>query len=800
MHQELRGPTRSSSERLKEKRYVAAGERAYVMGTADGGFPPLGTQIKGEMGGVWAHPIKLLAGYWFAIDGVWLPPARRFTSGTGYIQMTLPAFTGLQITRLEFVPDELPVVLIALTLHNLGSEQRRCGLSMQARSQLLAAYPWSNTTPSAETLNAADEARYNAARGMLVFTRPDKPWGVCVGALPQPTSGAPGALFWGSVEDDERASYSQQRFSSSGELRWDLVLAGDAEQTIWIAIAGSHTAVDEASEHMRAALKQANDLLSAKITERETLLAGARLMLPEPDLVVAYEWGKLNMADLRRTVSDLAVRDVREGKAYPPPIATLDEPSGIGDGYPDYPWFFGTGSGYIIFPLVIAGMWEAAMKHLRLLRDVSRAVNAGTGKVVHEVITDGSVYFGNNAAKGDINEIGLFASAVDLIWHWSGDDSFRDEMYDFIVDGMHYVTTDLDTDHDLWPEGLGIGERPGMGSEQLDVAVDTWWGLQALERMAASKGDHTKAAWARDTYERMHAAFDTDWWMPGESLYADSRCNGDDGVSRKEREKQGWTNVCQEADQRLQQRIWVMVKPMETPIAPAERAHTVLDRLESPDFSGEGGLFLVGAGGGADGKAQRKAWTVTSGAMAVAEATYGRLGEQQALRYMRAIAATLDLEMPGALPELAPSPDYDPFAPLVERMMLMQAWASYGIAWPIITHVLGIAPDVPGRTLVVVPQIPPSWPGLSVHDLRMGQGQVSVTTAREDQHYTTTVTAPLGFKLNIGQTLAMSQVVVAVELDGTPVPYTRLITRRGQEIQVETSTDSKRTLTVTIAQ
>src|SRR4051812_21296319 len=129
---------------------------------------------------------------------------------------------------------------------------------MQARSQLLAAYPWSNATPSAETLNAADEARYDEAGGMLVFTRPDKPWGAIVGALPQPTSGAPGALFWGPVEEDERAGYSQQRFSSAGELRWDLDLAGDAEQTIWIAIAGSHTAVDEASKHIESALKRAN--------------------------------------------------------------------------------------------------------------------------------------------------------------------------------------------------------------------------------------------------------------------------------------------------------------------------------------------------------------------------------------------------------------------------------------------------------------------------------------------------------------------------------------------------------------
>jgi hypothetical protein len=164
-----------------------------------------------------------------------------------------------------------------------------------------------------------------------------------------------------------------------------------------------------------------------------------------------------------------------------------------------------------------------------------------------------------------------------------------------------------------------------------------------------------------------------------------------------------------------------------------------------------------------------------------------------------AIAATLDLEMPGALSELAPSPDYDPYGPFTERMMLMQAWASYGIAWPIITHLLGILTNVPGHRLVVVPQLPPSWPGVSVNDLRVGQGAISVATVREAHRYTTNVEAPPGFKLIIGQTLSADQTVTAAELDGVAVPYTITTTRRGREIQVETSTDSKRTLIVTTA-
>ncbi|MEQ9229747.1 MAG: glycogen debranching protein, partial [Cyclobacteriaceae bacterium] len=43
--------------------FVAAGDRAYVVGHQDGSFPDLGWHVKDEMGGIWAHPIKLLDGY-----------------------------------------------------------------------------------------------------------------------------------------------------------------------------------------------------------------------------------------------------------------------------------------------------------------------------------------------------------------------------------------------------------------------------------------------------------------------------------------------------------------------------------------------------------------------------------------------------------------------------------------------------------------------------------------------------------------------------------------------------------------
>src|SRR6478736_1356148 len=76
----LGSPTRSSSENLSIKRYVAAGDRAYEVGTLDGAFPQIGWHVKGHMNGLWAPPIKLLDSYRFLINGQPFPNANKFIS------------------------------------------------------------------------------------------------------------------------------------------------------------------------------------------------------------------------------------------------------------------------------------------------------------------------------------------------------------------------------------------------------------------------------------------------------------------------------------------------------------------------------------------------------------------------------------------------------------------------------------------------------------------------------------------------------------------------------------------------
>lgn len=788
------GPTLSTDGELAEKRYVAAGDRAYVIGAEDGSFPPMGWHIRGEMGGVWAHPIKLLDGYWFALDGAWTLPAARFSSGAGYARFEFPEAGGLALTRTEFSPDGSPVVLVRLDVRNTAGAARDVELRMAVRSELMTAYGWGWTTPSALDSHDKDQGAYDEGAATLTFQDSSKPWSAVISAAPAPAGGEVGDTLWGPIPEEAQPDYLENGKGTGGELRWQLRAPAGEQVTVWIAIAGSPTSPDEAAGITRSALEDPGALLTTKIKGRLALLARTQVDLPDAALKAAFDWSKLNMADLRITVPDVQVRDVNEGEDYPAPLATLSI-SGIGAGFPDYPWLFGTDGAYTSFPLVASGQWDTAQAHLRSIRDVSRVLNGGTGKVVHEVVTDGSVYFGSNTAAGNTNETAQFAIAVDLLWRWSGDDAFRDEMLDFIQDGLETITSTLDEDNDGWSEGHGMVERSGMGSEKLDVAAYTREALRALERMATAKGHGATATWAKGKAEAMEAAFEAAWWMPDQSRYADSLCNAGDEVSPEEQETNGWTNVCEAPDTQLEQRHWINAAPMEVGLAAPEHAAATFEQLEAA--SGPCGLYHTSLGGGPDEKGELKCWTLPTSVLAVGEANYGRLRDNQALYYMRSIADLLHLEMPGALPEIAASPGYDPFDDFRERAMFMQAWSPYGVQWPVIHSFLGIDPDVPAKRLAIMPDVPEGWPGLSVRNLRVGTGVIAVAASRAGNAYTTTVDAPAGLTLTLGHTLPAEAEVVAVTLDEASVEWQAVDTPRGREVRVEVEAGVPHTLVVT---
>jgi hypothetical protein len=801
-------PTLSVSSNLANRRYVAAGDRAYDLGTEEGRYPAMGFHTRGEMGGIWTPPIKLLDGIWFGINGQWIGPATSFTSGFGNVQMALPT-TGtnrLSITRTDFAPDGRRAVEFGLTL--TASNSAPFTLDVDAHSELMSAYPWGFTTPDQTQFNLPDTASFNG--NQLVFEEKGTPpvanatfhdWAAVVGATGlTPASGTTGSAFRGpqdppvicpvgSQPDLYRCDDTAYGKGAGGELTYKLMLHAKTSMTVWFTVAGSDQGLAAAQSEFQAASADPASELQAKVASRLALDSQTQVSLPgDPMLAAAVTWSKQDMADLTQQADNLEIRPTEQGTVYPAPVGSLPSIRFEGAGFPDYPWMFATDQEYTMFALLAAGQFTTAKDGLRSLAAASDIANNRSGKVVHETVTDGSVYFGLNDEPGDIDETAKFPTAVANVWRWTGDSSFRDEMYDFSKRNMEYMVNLTTSDDDVWPDGSGNVEAAGLGEDKLDVAVYTIRGLLDLADMAASKGDTATVNFALSHAATMESQFQGAWWMPSIPQYADSL--GDP------------------ANSQLLQRWWIGVTPMEAELyqngveqpglALKADALQALALRETSCYSGTYGLYVEGGPGCDPGTFQghiQQAYTLNTGVMAVGLGNYGLLGPADQQRYTDDLAQ-LQLgsvaEQPGAMPEIGPSPDFaaNVTQPFNERSSLDQAWGTYGVLWPVVHQQLGVGPQLGHGLLEVLPSVPPSQPAVSGSNIRVGTGSIDVTATHSGNTWTTTVKSALACSLHIGATLPAGSTIQTVTLNGAPAAHQVRDTNAGRQVFVSTSCGS----------
>nr|MBA2534786.1 glycogen debranching protein [Rubrobacter sp.] len=338
--------------------------------------------------------------------------------------------------------------------------------------------------------------------------------------------------------------------------------------------------------------------------------------------------------------------------------------------------------------------------------------------------------------------------------------------------------------------------------------VYTIRGLYDLADMARSKGDKATANWAEDKARGMRNRFEAAWWFgrQGATQYADSL---DDPGNKQ-----------------VFQRHWIGVTPMDVDLIdgagrtiPGLASHphgkAAIAERELACYTDRFGMYHTGTGPTVEGvevtrpfcdshesevPAERNIFTLNTAIMAVGEGNYGRLGGDQQRHYTDA-NADLQLipdEQPGAMPEIAPSPDYGRSInkPFNERAMVLQAWGAYGTIWPVVHQQLGVRPDMGRDELTVVPQVPPGSPGLSGKNIRVGSGSVSVSADHDGSTYTTKVTTELEVGLTIGHTLPRRAKVGSVRLNGEITNYKVRTTHRGEEVLVAAPTTGGQTLVV----
>jgi hypothetical protein len=830
-------PELSETSRLQDRREIAAGTRAYSVGFEDGRFYANGWHITGEMGGVWTPPLKLVDGVWFGLDDQWVGPATTFTSGWGYTRYDLPDTAGLELERTDFVPDGRRGALFGLKVTNPGAA-RTTKLSVDAHSELMGHYPWGFTgvTPNASD-NLPDSGSFDGRH--LVFTddgplpgAPEHHYAALVGTALTPDSGTIGDQFWGPqpghrCTGTEPGAPAEPKPSqcddgpfgrgTGGELTYTVSLPAGGSTTVWLAVAGSDGGLAPARQELTRVLRDPDAQLAAKVASRQRLSRMTRLSLPGDPLVQdAIEWGKQNLADSTQSAEDLQIRWTDQGKQFPPPLGTVPKATWFAAGFPDYPWIFGTDGEYTAFAAVSVGQFEAAKAHLRALRDISDILNEGSGVVVHESVADGSIWFGHDSRRTnpdgsvsyDFNtdETVKFPSAVALLWRWTGDDRFRDDLYDFAVRNLRYVVRTLDADGDGWPEGLGNVERSGMGPEKLDNAVYFIRGLYDLADMARAKHDGATFAWARNLARRLQQRFDGTWWFEAAQQYADS--------------------LNEPGNQQSFQKHWIGQTPMEAELrvagrtvpglAPFDHGDTALAGREDPCYSGEHplnpGLFHTGCGGGPTGEGELVIFGLTTSIQSIGEGNYGRLGPGQQQRYTHALAETMFSEpatggtpdeQPGAMPEIFPSPAQGANIDRCWtcRSMFMQAWGNYGTTWAVVHQWLGVRPDLGHGRVEFVPQVPQGQTSVQGRDIRLGGGSADVLASHDGDSYRTEIRTGRGVgadEVTIGHTLPRGARPATVVLDGRTLHNYRVReTNRGTEVTVST-TAGHHTLTVTV--
>ena len=410
-----------------------------------------------------------------------------------------------------------------------------------------------------------------------------------------------------------------------------------------------------------------------------------------------------------RRAQNLQIRWTNQGKQFPAPLGTVPQATWIGAGYPDYPWIFGTDAEYTAFAAVVGrpvrGDRGPPARAARRLRHPQRPLGRGHPRGRSPTARSGSATTRGTriptaASAYDFNtdETVKFPSTVALLWRWTGDNAFRDEMYDFTVRNLRYVVNNLDADHDGWPEGLGNVERTGMGAGEAGQH-------RLLHPRSVRPGRHG-AVQARRRHLRLGEE-------PGPHAAAALRQRP--GGTRRPCSTP--TRSTTRATSQSFQKHWIGQTPMEAELhvngrtvpglAPYDHGNTALAGRENPCFSGtppfNPGLFHTGCGGGPTGAGEKVIFGLTTSIQSVGEGNYGRLGPGQQQRYTHALAETMFAEpatggtpdeQPGAMPEIFPSPDQGANIDRCWtcRSMFMQAWGNYGTAWAVVHQWLGVGP------------------------------------------------------------------------------------------------------------
>ncbi|MEZ4809582.1 MAG: glycogen debranching protein [Allomuricauda sp.] len=684
--------------------YVAAGDRVYMVGHQNGTFPPLGWHIKGEMGGIWNHPIKLMDGFDAAIivdnDTLRLDEATTFINYP-FANKHVFEFPSkrLVVERLQFVPDGMQGVFIQFVINNTSSQKKSLNFMFTGHADLRPTWLGERT----QMKDGADHATLE--HGLWVVKDSLNPWFTIFGSDQSPVS---------SMSFEKKQGENGQ----SNTLVYPISVSGGSQYPLNFVISGSYKSREEAQDNFKAIQQGYFEMAEQKKARYGQLAHQTKLTIPDKDLQQAFEWLKYNCDWLVRTVPEIG--------------------TGIGAGIPDYPWWFGVDSEYALKGYMAIGQEEIVEKTIKLLDSVSMALN-GNGRILHEMSTNGAVF-----NEGNINETPQFASLVWEIYNWNGDREFLKKYFPTVQKGLKWLLEENDSNKNLFPDGFGMMEIHGLDSEMIDVAAYTQRAFEDASKMAHELGEIELSNQYKTLADHLKQKINGKFWSGEFGSFADFLGTDEqaihlieDAIVRADTLNKPWAaKELEETKQRILDHSskelkpfvlhhnWVVNTPMEMGIADSAKALTALDTAKK--FTNPFGMFVTGidrddsAGKDFGSFKGSKVFSYTgavmtlpTGVQVIAENNYGR--PDDALGYLQRMTRTFSYALPGSIYEV--SPDYG---------MMAQAWNIYAFAIPIVQQFFGIRPMAQQQTVSISPQMPSSWNDASLEHVKVGDNEISV--------------------------------------------------------------------------
>ena len=690
--------------------YVTAGNRLYMVGHQDGTFPALGWHIKGEMGGIWNHPIKLMDGFEVEIainDRVLqLNKASEFVNYP-YANKHVFEFEeeGLIIERIQFVPDNIQGILIQFIIKNNNTKKIDGNVKFTGHTNLRPTWLGERSNMMDSKDSSILEEKYWVVKDSL------NTWYTIFGSDQKAIT-------------SEKLKNSDKPNGVSNSLEYLVAIPAQSEKTLNIALAGSYDSREDATNTYNNILKNFVPMAKAKKARYKELANQSKLTIPDKHLQETFEWLKYNCDWLVRTIPEIG--------------------SGIGAGIPDYPWYFGVDSEYALKGYMAIGQDEIVEQTIRLLDSVSMAVN-GNGRILHEMSTNGVVF-----NKGNINETPQFASLIWEIYKWNGDKEFLKKYFPTVKKGLKWLLEENDDNKNLFPDGFGMMEIHGLDSEMIDVAAYTQRAFADAHLMALELNKTELALEYQQLADELKKKINTGFWSETFKSYADFIGTDkqalkliEDALVRADTLNKPWAieelettkkqilnNPSNEPRPFVLYHNWVVNTPMEMGIADSTKAIVALDNAKQ--FTNPFGVFVTGidrdeTAGEDDGSFKGSkvfsytgaVMTLPSGVQAVAENNYGR--PDQALDYLKKMSRSFSYALPGSIYEV--SPDYG---------MMTQAWNIYAFAVPIVNQFFGIKPLAHQKTIIIEPQMPNEWDNAALENVKIGDNLISVWHSRSE--------------------------------------------------------------------